>query len=251
MEKEYLSNKFKHILHGGDYNPDQWLDVPGIMDKDFALFDLAGINSMSIGIFSWATLEPREGEFDFSMLDELFERAEKTGRYVILATPSGGKPAWMANKYPEINRMCIPGFTIAPGWMVKRSLVPPVRVEHGGRHNHCPTSPIYREKCRIINTKLAERYGNHPMLAFWHVSNEYNTGCECDLCRAAFRDWLKKKYKTLENLNHSWWTPFWSHTYSDWEEIKAVDVSVSSMRVDFQRFCSDRRCHRYEGSEGC
>ncbi|MBO7222935.1 MAG: beta-galactosidase [Kiritimatiellae bacterium] len=246
MEKEYLSNKFKHILHGGDYNPDQWLDVPGIMDKDFALFDLAGINSMSIGIFSWATLEPREGEFDFSMLDELFERAEKTGRYVILATPSGGKPAWMANKYPEINRMCIPGFTIAPGWMVKRSLVPPVRVEHGGRHNHCPTSPIYREKCRIINTKLAERYGNHPMLAFWHVSNEYNTGCECDLCRAAFRDWLKKKYKTLENLNHSWWTPFWSHTYSDWEEIKAVDVSVSSMRVDFQRFCSEQALDFYK-----
>lgn len=240
MRKEYLSNKFKHILHGGDYNPDQWLNVPGILDKDFAMFDKAGINSMTVGIFSWATLEPREGEFDFSMLDELFERAEKTGRYVILATPSGAKPAWMSKKYPEINRMMIPGHSLGADWLVHRSLIPPVRMKQGGRHNHCPTSPIYREKCRIINTKLAERYGKHPMLAFWHISNEYNAACECELCRAAFREWLKKKYKTLDNLNHSWWTPFWSHTFSDWEEIDAIDVSICSMRVDFHRFKSEQ-----------
>ena len=103
------------MLHGGDYNPDQWLHVPGTVDEDFRLFKLAGINELSVGIFAWSTLEPEEGRFDFSFLDDIMERAQKEGMAIILATPSGAKPNWMAEKYPEIRRMHPPvsGFTPA------------------------------------------------------------------------------------------------------------------------------------------
>lgn len=65
---------FPHLLHGGDYNPDQWLKTPGIIDDDFRLMDEAHCNAFSIGIFSWSQYEPEEGRFDFTWLDDIMER---------------------------------------------------------------------------------------------------------------------------------------------------------------------------------
>ena len=112
------------------------------------------------------------------------------------------------------------------------------REPHAGRHNHCRTSPVYREKCVIINTKLAERYKDHPALLVWHVSNEYNGGeCFCELCLTAFRAWLRKRYDNdLDKLNQAWWTAFWSHSFSDWDQITPVDSSIHGMTLDWQRF---------------
>jgi beta-galactosidase len=130
-------------LHGGDYNPEQWLRYPGILDEDFRLFELARINTITIGVFSWAALEPEEGRYDFGCLDDIFERAARCDIAVILATPSGGKPNWLAQRYPEIRRMTKPG----------------VRDPQMLRHNHCLTSPVYREKVHGINSRLAEFQG--------------------------------------------------------------------------------------------
>lgn len=212
------------FLHGGDYNPDQWLDCPDILEKDIDLMHKAHVNCVSIGIFSWALLEPEEGVYDFAWLDEVIERLHKGGIYVILATPSGARPAWMAQHHEEVLRVN------------ERHQ----RMHFGHRHNHCLTSPYYREKVRQLDTALADRYAAHPAVILWHLGNEFSGECHCPLCQEAFRSWLKNKYGTLENLNKKWWTTFWSHRYTDWAQIEApspmTDTSNLSMRVDWQRF---------------
>lgn len=223
-----MLDKFPFFLHGGDYNPDQWRHIPGIVDEDFRLFKIAGINSVSVGIFSWAALEPREGEYNFGWLDDVMDRCAKDGMAVVLATPSGAKPNWMAEKYPEIRRQSAYGWCVAPTQDLQ-----------AGRHNHCLTSPVYRAKVAEMDRKLAERYGKHPALALWHISNEFSGECRCPHCMQAFRDWLKAKYKTLDAMNHAWWTGFWSHEFSDWSQIVTVDTTVEGLELDWHRFVSD------------
>lgn len=117
-------------------------------------------------------------------------------------------------------------------------------MHHGGRHNHCFTSPIYRKKVSEINRLIAERYKNHPALIAWHLSNEYGGECFCAKCRAAFREWLKKKYASLDNLNHEWWTAFWAHTYTDWEQIEPPstigEIRTHGLTLDWKRFVTDQ-----------
>lgn len=231
-----MSNPLKltHFLHGGDYNPDQWLDHPEIIDRDFHLFQQAHLNSITLGVFSWAKLEPSEGHYDFSWLDDIFDRAEAQGTHVILATPSGARPRWLAEKYPEVLRVDDHG----------------QRQHFGERHNHCYTSPIYREKVQTINRKLAERYGHRKSLLMWHISNEYGGQCFCDLCQAAFRDWLKVRYHSLDRLNHAYWSRFWSHTYTSWDQVEAPsllgDQSVTGLNLDWHRFVTDRTIDFFE-----
>jgi len=215
---------FPALIHGGDYNPDQWLDRPDIIDADFRLAREAKLNSFSIGIFAWAALEPEEGRFEFGWLDDIMDRMAAAGMKAVLATPSGAKPHWMAAKYPEIRRVQPLGN----------------REHQAGRHNHCYTSPVYREKVTRINTRLAERYGEHPALGLWHVSNEYGGECACELCKGAFRQWLQRKYGTLDQLNRTWWTAFWAHTYTAWEQIDWIDSSVHGQVLDWKRFVSDQ-----------
>ena len=219
-----LFPKVAALLHGADYNPEQWENYPGIIEKDITMMQQAKCNVMSVGIFSWAKLEPREGEYDFAWLDAVIEKLYAAGIHIFLATPSGARPAWMSQKYPEVLR-------------VGRDRVPAL---HGGRHNHCMTSPVYREKTLKINRLLAERYSQHPAVLGWHISNEYGGECHCGLCQQKFRDWLKARYKTLEALNHAWWSTFWSHTYTDWSQIESPapqgEVSIHGLNLDWRRF---------------
>jgi beta-galactosidase len=225
MKYPPINPKFPHFLHGGDYNPDQWKHMPEIWDEDMRLMKLAHCNVMSVGIFSWASLEPEEGKFEFGWLDTIMDKLAENGVYAILATPSGARPAWLAQKYPEVLRV-----------LPNRQ-----RILFGARHNHCYTSPVYREKTRLINQKLAERYKDHPALLAWHVSNEYGGECHCELCQQAFREWLKKKYDNdLDKLNRAWWTGFWSHTYTDWDQIQSPaphgEGSIHGLNLDWKRF---------------
>ncbi|MCL1954399.1 MAG: beta-galactosidase [Spirochaetes bacterium] len=213
------------LLHGADYNYEQWLDLPEQLDKDLVYMREAEINVLAVGVFSWSMLESDEGIYNFEWLDQCFDRLHKNGQKIILATPSGSKPAWLSEKYPEVCQMAADG----------------IRQPHGGRHNHCRSSVKYREACVRINTRLAERYGTHPALILWHVSNEYNgIPCFCPQCLAAFRDWLKKRYETLDSLNAAWYTAFWSHRFTSWEQIFPADPSIHGLMLDWQRFTSDR-----------
>ncbi|MDR1445460.1 MAG: beta-galactosidase, partial [Treponema sp.] len=220
---------FPHILHGGDYNPDQWLKQKDtIWKEDMRLAKLAGINSLSVGIFAWTVLESAEGEYHFEWLDEVMDMLAKNGIVAVLATPSGARPAWMSQRYPEVLRVSR-----------KRT-----RNLHGARHNHCLSSPVYREKVRLINTCLAERYKDHPALGVWHISNEYGGECHCPLCQERFRGYLKKKYGSIEALNEAWWTSFWSHTYTDWSQVESPspigEESTHGLNLDWMRFTTEQ-----------
>ena len=217
-----------HLLHGADYNPDQWLDRPDILKRDIELMKEAHMNCVSVGIFAWARLEPKEGVYEFDWLEQIIGELYQNGIYTILATPSGAKPLWMSEKYEEIRRM---SDHMVRDWS-------------GERHNHCYTSPYYREKVRQIDGALARRFGKHPGVILWHLSNEYGGVCWCPLCQKAFRGWLQKKYGTLEQLNQQWWTTFWSHTYTSWEQIHAPvangERGTHGLWLDWKRFTTDQ-----------
>lgn len=221
------------ILHGGDYNPEQWLESPEILEEDLALMKEAGVNCVTLGVFSWAMLEPEEGVYRFEWLEDIIGKLHENGIRVILATPSGAMPHWMTAKYPEVMQVMEDG---------KRNLP-------GRRHNFCYTSPIMREKIRQMDMELSKRFGKHEAVILWHISNELggNFGdgtCHCELCQEAFRGWLKKKYGTLDRLNHAWWNRFWSHVYTDWSQIHSPvpngECLVHGLKLDWKRFVTEQ-----------
>jgi len=231
-----INPKLPYIWYGGDYNPEQW--DKEVWKEDVRLFKLAHINIATVNVFSWALLQPSEDTYDFSMLDEIIDNLWKNGIYICLATSTASQPHWMSVKYPEILPVDINGDK---------------RV-HGGRVNFCPNSKIYRYFSGKLVEKLAERYANHPAVLVWHIANEYGTYCYCDNCAKRFRDWLKRKYGTLEELNKRWYTTFWSQTIYDWDEITAptlrsvmfqhwwtgkLSTVAQGMVLDYYRFMSE------------
>lgn len=212
------------MLCGGDYNPDQWLDRPDILEADIRMMKKAGMNSVTLGVFAWAAYEPREGEYNFTWLREIMDRLYDQGIYTELATPTGAKPNWLARKYPEVLRVQSNG----------------VRDHQGMRHNHCLTSPIYRQKVEELLNHMIDAVGDHPGLILWHISNELGGECYCPLCQERFRGWLKEKYHTIDALNHAWWTSFWSHHYDSFDEVEPPfdngEQSLNGLKLDWRRF---------------
>lgn len=227
---EPIFKDFPHFLVGGDYNPEQWVNEAGILDRDIELMKEGNCNEFTMGIFAWDTLEPEEGVFDFSLFDERLDTIYKNGGRVILATPTASHPRWMNEKYPEI--------------MLTGNLG--IRHEYHSRVLQCLRNPIFKEKARIIDEKLAERYGNHPAVVGWHLNNEYRAhDCYCPECRRQFCEWVRKKYNNdLEKLNREWWTPFWSHRYQSFDRIdppnaQIGETSINGLSLDWRRFVSD------------
>ncbi|MGM7678322.1 beta-galactosidase [Microbacterium sp. A94] len=223
------------ILYGGDYNPEQW--PRPVWEDDYAAFDLAGIDTVTIGVFAWSYLQPDESTYDFSRLDEIVARAVAGGRNIVLATATAALPPWLATQYPEVNRTDFEG---------RRHL-------YGQRHNACPNSPVYRRLSAELAGRIAERYAGTPALVAWHVGNEYggyDGGCWCDNCAVAFRLWLRERYETLDRLNDAWNATFWSHLFTDWDQIvppskisehwRGPDhTAFQGITLDYRRFISD------------
>ncbi len=227
------------LFYGADYNPDQWLDRPDILAQDLELMKKAHVNVVSLGIFAWATLEPEEGVYNLDWMGKIIDDLYAAGVSVDLATPSGARPAWMARKYPEVRRV-----------NADRT-----RQLFGERHNHCYTSPVYRQKVKAMNQQLASRFGRHPGVVMWHLSNEYGGECHCELCQQAFRDWLKDKYGTIEAVNKAWNAKFWSHDYPDFAHIESPaphgEHSVHGLKLDWKRFVSHQTINFMKWERDC
>lgn len=228
--------KTQKIYYGGDYNPDQW--DAGTIDEDMRLFNKAGINLLTLPVFSWARLEPDEGVYDFGWLDEIIDKIWEHGIYVCLATPTTAQPAWLSTRYPEVLPVDIAGR--------KRT--------HGMRVFFCVNSLKYRERAAAIAEEMAKRYAHHPALVMWHVSNEYGTYCYCPNCQAKFRLWLRRRYKTVEGLNEKWHTAFWGRIVTSFEEVTLPTELNDDYRfnpaiqLDYMRFVTDStaECFRNE-----
>ena len=222
---------FNGILYGGDYNPNQW--PREIWDEDMRMFRDARINSATINVFSWAKIQPAEDRYDFSELDDMVDMLSRGNYEIVLSTSTGALPAWMAAKYPEVERTDYEGR----------------HHKFGHRHNACPNSPVFQKYSAALAGKLAERYGSNPHVKCWHISNEYGGECYCENCAGAFRVWLQKKYGTLEELNKAWNMEFWGHTIYDWEEIVLPNAlgegigtektAFAGISIDYRRFNSD------------
>ena len=230
------SEKVQKILYGGDYNPEQW--PRETWEEDMRLFHLAGVDTVTLNVFSWAALQPDENTYDFERLDEIMELVRENGLFVCMATSTAAHPAWMAHKYPDILR------TDASG----------IQRRFGARHNSCPNSPTYRKYAVKLAKAIAQRYRDYENIVAWHVSNEYGGACYCENCAAAFRRWLKRRYKTIDEVNRVWNTAFWGHTFYDFEEIVPADfrseefpyefdgstrTNFQGISLDYMRFMSD------------
>lgn len=225
------------ILYGGDYNPEQWDEE--IWEEDMRLFKLAGIDCVTVNVFSWAALQPNESTYCFDKLDKIMDLVKANDLKVVMGTSTAAHPAWMAKKYPEVLRVGIDG--------LKRKF--------GVRHNSCPNSPIYQKYSARLAKKLAERYGHYDNIVAWHVNNEYGGECYCENCEKAFRVWLQERYKTLDALNKAWNTSFWGHTFYEWDEIVLPTLAsehfsenrtcFQGISLDYRRFNSDSMMNNF------
>jgi beta-galactosidase len=216
------------IAFGADYNPEQWPEE--VWAEDVALMREAGVTLVSVGIFSWGELEPEEGRFEFGWLDRVLDLLHEAGIGVDLATPSAAPPVWLHLQHPEMLPVDADG----------------LRFTHGSRESWCVSSPVIRHHATRIARVVAERYGHHPAVKMWHVSNElacHNGRCYCDVSAAAFRDWLGKEYADIDALNLAWGTAFWGQRYTSFEQIlpprRSTTIPNPGQRLAFERFSSD------------
>ncbi len=216
------------MAYGADYNPEQW--PRETWDEDVRLMREAGVNVVSLAIFSWARLQPERDEWNFAWLDEVIDLLHANGIAVDLATATASPPPWLATEHPEILPVTVDGSTLWPG----------------ARQHWRPTSPVFREHALKLVTAMAERYGDHPAVCAWHVSNEL--GCHniydySDDAAGAFRTWLADRYGSIDALNDAWGTDFWSQRYTRFEQIlpprQAASHPNPTQQLDFKRFSSD------------
>jgi len=234
-----ITPEIPHVIYGGDYNPEQWPEE--VWQEDVRLMREAGVNLVSLGIFSWAKLEPRPGEYDFGWLDRIIFLLHENGVMVNLATATASSPPWLSVLHPESLPVTAKGVTLHPG----------------ARQHYCPSSTAYRERASDLVRRVADRYKGHPALAMWHVNNEYGchvSECYCDASAAHFREWLRTRYGDLDTLNEAWGTAFWSQRYSAWGEIQpprsAPTFANPTQQLDFRRFSSDALLELYEMEKG-
>lgn len=213
------------LAFGGDYNPEQWPET--VWREDVRLMREAGVTTVSVGIFSWALLEPAPGAYEFGWLDRVIDLLHENGIGVDLGTPTVAPPKWFYDRHPDALPVTADG----------------VRLNFGSRGAICHSSQAYRDASSRITEQLARRYAKHPAVVMWHVHNEYGvpvSACYCDGCAAHFRRWLADTYETADAVNDAWGTAFWGQRYASFEEIDpprtTPTVGNPAQQLDYKRF---------------
>jgi beta-galactosidase len=216
------------LCYGGDYNPEQWTE--DVWREDVELMRAARINFVTVGVFSWARLQPEPHTWDFGWLDRVMDLLHGAQIRVDLATATASPPPWLPHRYPEVRPVDERGY----------------RYAIGSRQTWSPASAVYREASLELVEQIAVRYRDHPALALWHVSNElgcHNSRCYSRDSAAAFRVWLTKRYADIEVLNVAWGTTFWSQHYTCFDEVVPPAPSTTfgnpAHLLDWRRYCSD------------
>ncbi|MEW9873566.1 beta-galactosidase [Arthrobacter sp. HS15c] len=227
-----LHERLGGIAYGGDYNPEQW--PREVWQEDVRLMKEAGVNLVTLAVFSWSRLETADGVYDFGWLDDVMDLMQANGIGVDLATPDAVPPAWLIAQHPDILPVLADGTTFG----------------FGSRQHFDVSHPAYREKSLAMAEKMGERYAKHPALCMWHVNNEYGPVSYGPHADRAFRKWLQAKYASLAELNQAWSTDVWGQVYSDWAQVNAPAQprtwSNPSRRLDYHRFTSDSMLEHYK-----
>jgi beta-galactosidase len=224
------------LSFGGDYSPEQW-PWEVVLD-DMRLMREAGVNLVTLGVFSWVMHEPREGAFDFTWIDRMLDLLDENGIAVDLATPTAAVPMWLHRLHPEILPQDPHGHPLAPG----------------GRLGFCPSSSTFRRYALRVVEALAEHVAGHPAVRMWHVSNELGGGngrCHCPVSNEAFRRWVEARYESVDALNTAWGMAFWGNSYSSFDEVTTpggITAHNPGQLLDYERFSSDAllECYRAE-----
>ena len=227
-----LHQRLGGIAYGGDYNPEQW--PRELWDEDVCLMKEAGVNLVTLAVFSWSRLETADGVYDFGWLDEVMDLLHANGIGVDLATPDAVPPAWLIAQHPDILPVLADGSTFG----------------FGSRQHFDVSHPVYRAKSLAMAETMGERYATHPALCMWHVNNEYGPVSYGPHADRAFRIWLQEKYGSMDRLNQAWSTDVWGQVYSDWAQVNAPAQprtwSNPSRRLDYHRFTSDSMLAHYK-----
>jgi beta-galactosidase len=210
---------------GVDYYPEHWPEER--WPEDARLMAEAGLNVARLAEFAWSKMEPQEGRYDFGWLDRAISVLAAHDIRVVLGTPTASPPPWLMARNADLFRVREDGR----------------RVAFGNRREYCPHHPVYHDYTRRIVTQMAEHYADHPAVIGWQIDNELGDRCYCPICARGFRDWLRRRYGSLDALNRKWGTVFWSHMYTDWGQIPLPLTTGGApnpgLALDFFRFSSD------------
>ena len=226
-ERDYLRARLdRKIKIGAAYYPEILRDERVLAD-DISKMKELGVNVVRLGEFAWSTMEKEEGKFDFSFFRRVMDELYKADIAVVFCTPSPTPPKWLTDKYPETLAINDRG----------------VKKQFGARNNYCKSSPVYSEKTALIVSEIAKELSDHPALIGWQIDNEISPrdDCFCQYCKKAFCEFLRKKYKTIENLNSAWGTRRWSLDYRDFSDVippRDDTWNHPSLSLEWERFHS-------------
>jgi beta-galactosidase len=219
------------FYYGVDYYPEHWPEER--WPEDAQLMAEAGFNIVRLAEFAWSKIEPSETgltdrrKYDFRWLDRAIDVLQRRGIKVIVGTPTASPPPWLMSMNPDLFRVRNDG----------------LRVTFGNRREYCPNHPLFHQRSKEIVTAMAEQYTQHPAVIGWQIDNEFGDRCYCSICKSKFQEWLRNRYGTLDELNDRWGTIFWSHVYTQWDEIPLPVTTGGSpnpgLALDFARFSSD------------